>query len=84
MSVIHHIIKLDAGHSGTGNPRRCFVLFDENNDVLDVVDEEYRGHGAITRDYKITDTRVMSTIYTIVVGFPEYRKWLSMGKRYAK
>jgi hypothetical protein len=82
--VIHHIIKLDAGHDGSGNPRRCFVLFDEDSEVIDVIDEGYEGASAITRDYKITDTKVMSRIYSIVVTFSEYRKWLSMGKRYAK
>jgi len=45
-------VKINAGHSTSGNPRRGWVVMDiRSGNVIDFVDEEYRGHSALTRRY---------------------------------
>lgn len=41
------MIRLDAGHDRSGNPRRCFVLFGPAMVIRAVYDEGYRGYHAV-------------------------------------
>jgi hypothetical protein len=36
-------IKLNAGNDRNGNPRRVFVIFGEDGQIMKAIDEEYRG-----------------------------------------
>lgn len=40
-------IYLDAGHTTSGNPRRVFVVIDEQANVVDTIDEGYEGVQAL-------------------------------------
>jgi hypothetical protein len=42
-------IHLDAGHSKNGNPRRGYVITDDNAQFIDYVDEGYLGDAALRR-----------------------------------
>lgn len=45
-------IKLNAGHTQMGNPRRGWIVIDTSRgDAIDFIDEGYRGRAALTRDY---------------------------------
>lgn len=40
-------IYLNAGHDTNGNPRRGWVITEDNGDSIDYVDEGYRGGSAL-------------------------------------
>jgi len=40
-------LHLDAGHDRNGNPRRCFLVLGPDGSTVAVVDEGYRGRGAL-------------------------------------
>lgn len=57
-------IQFDAGHDRNGNPRRCFVVFDGFGSIVDVIDEGYRGHHALTKVWPnvfYEGTRIVTT-----------------------
>ncbi len=57
-------IYLNAGNDRNGNPRRGWAITDvESGDIIDFVDEGYRGVGAFNRAYPdVTATgRIMTT-----------------------
>lgn len=41
-------IHLNAGNTTSGNPRRLFVLYSSTGNVVDIIDEGYRGIGAVS------------------------------------
>lgn len=45
------IIRLNAGNDANGNPRRVFVLL-ENNTITKVWDEGYQGSQAVPQEYQ--------------------------------
>lgn len=45
------ILHLDAGHDTNGNPRRVFVVFDKNGDIINAFDEGYYGDANVRRAY---------------------------------
>lgn len=45
-------VKINAGHDTNGNPRRGWIILDgRTGDMLDFVDEGYRGSSALSRTY---------------------------------
>lgn len=44
-------ISLNAGHDTNGNPRRVYVVFDGDGQVMDVIDEGYSGQAAVIGIY---------------------------------
>lgn len=40
-------IKLNAGNDTNGNPRRVFVVFGSDGDIIKAIDEGYRGRGPL-------------------------------------
>jgi hypothetical protein len=45
-------VKLNAGHDANGNPRRGWAVIDlKTGDMVDFVDEGYRGRAALERVY---------------------------------
>lgn len=49
-------LHLDAGHDVNGNPRRLYVVLDQQANVVEVIDEGYEGRGAL-RKYAPKTTR---------------------------
>lgn len=45
-------IYLNAGNDRNGNPRRCFVILDDQANIIDVIDEGYKGTGALKENYE--------------------------------
>lgn len=70
-------IRLNAGNDRNGNPRRCYVILDGNNDIIKVIDEGYTGYAAI-KDYPDINP---SNVPTIATSASEYRDLL---KNYRK
>jgi hypothetical protein len=48
-------IKLNAGNDRNGNPRRVFVVLDESGNIIEAIDEEYRGTAALFDKYAPPD-----------------------------
>lgn len=44
-------ILLDAGHDINGNPRRVWVVLDEDGSFVETIDEEYLGSSAVSKKY---------------------------------
>lgn len=44
-------INLAADNDTNGNPRRIFVIFDEDGEILDCIDEGYSGLAEVTKQY---------------------------------
>jgi hypothetical protein len=42
-------IHIDAGHSSNGNPRRGFIIADDNGNFVDFVDESFIGRSALAQ-----------------------------------
>lgn len=47
----YHMIKLDAGHTQSGNPKRVYVLIGELGNILETWDEGYDGFHAVGEDF---------------------------------
>lgn len=43
-------IKINAGRTPSGNPKRGWIILSEQGDLLDFVDEGYEGRGALARN----------------------------------
>ena len=43
------VIRLNAGNDRNGNPRRVFVVFDSDGDIVDAIDEGYEGDDALRK-----------------------------------
>lgn len=65
---------LRAPNDASGNPRRCYVIFDVDANILDVVDEGYSGFPAVYRDMKLAQ------LPTMTVTPSEYRQFLKIRK----
>ncbi len=44
-------IHLRAQNDTNGNPRRVFVVFNEDGNIIEAIDEGYRGQAAVTKKY---------------------------------
>lgn len=64
-------LHLRASNDTNGNPRRLFLILDNDGDAVDAVDEGYSGYGAIARNYP--EIKIGATIE---VTPAEYRSWL--------
>jgi hypothetical protein len=65
-------VKVNAGHATNGNPRRGWVVLDQRTgDMIDFVDEGYRGVSALRRAYP---DAVLSVELAVTPG--EYRTLL--------
>lgn len=64
-------LHLNAGHNANGNPRRVFVVLDDDGDITDVVNEAYSGTAKLRAKYpdiKVTarfDTSVSEYDYLL-------------------
>lgn len=73
-------VKVNAGHSTTGNPRRGWVIIDHRSgDMLDFVEEGYRGREALTRTYP---EAVMGPELQVTPG--QYRDLVRFGEEQAE
>lgn len=59
-----YAIHLDAGHDRNGNPRRTFVVFDENGTLERAIDEGYAGYGALNRVYEHGTVAILARVNT--------------------
>lgn len=64
-------IHLKAKNDTNGNPRRLYLILDNDSDAVDAVDEGYKGRGALDEHYEGVPIGV-----TIQVTPKEYRDWL--------
>jgi len=69
------ILHLNAGRSGSGNPRRCFVVMAKLGEIIDVIDEGYEGSAAVRKKYP--HTPVTDEIDTTPAN---YRRLLRLGE----
>lgn len=44
-------LHLDAGHDTNGNPRRCYVVFDDTGRIVETIDEGYQGNSLVKKRY---------------------------------
>lgn len=73
-------VKVNAGHSATGNPRRGWVIIDHRTgDMLDFVDEGYLGRAALTRTYPEAVEGPELTVTPL-----QYRELVSFGEDQAR
>jgi len=80
-------IRLDAGHTPNGNPQRVFVLFDKKGNIVDTVDEGYRGSGALDHAGYPTKYSLKEHIpspSTFATSKSEYRNLLKFMERQAE
>lgn len=47
----HYVLHLAADNDRNGNPRRCFVIFDEEGRTIETIDEGYEGDRAWIKKY---------------------------------
>lgn len=59
---------LRADNDTNGNPRRCYVVYGGNGDILDVIDEGYEGRPGWLRD--------VPQLASVDVSPTEYRQFL--------
>lgn len=72
-------IHLAAPNDPNGNPRRVYVVFDQDGDVIDAVDEGYRGRHSVTSKYPgVKGGARFQTTYQ------EYRGLLAWAKEQAR
>ena len=65
-------VRLSAENDNNGNPRRCYVVMDDEGKAIEVIDEGYTGRSAVTDKYP--DAQEGPTIH-VKVG--EYRDWIA-------
>jgi len=65
-------IHLRGPNDRNGNPVRCYLILDNDGDAVDAVDEEYKSHGALKRNYP--DVKIGVSIETTSA---EVRGWLA-------
>ena len=68
------LILLAAPNDTNGNPRRCFVLFNENGVGVEAWDEGYSGCDALPKHLQKTPRPV------IQVSATEYKRWLNIAR----
>lgn len=47
----NYVLHLAAQNSANGNPRRVYVIYDEDGNIIETIDEGYQGSGAWYRKY---------------------------------
>ena len=67
------LIHLAAPNDSNGNPRRCFVLFNENGIGIAAYPEGYEGRNCLPEHLRKTIAP------TINVAAQEYKSWLKIG-----
>ena len=67
-----NLILLAAPNDTNGNPRRCYVLFNENGIAVNAWDEGYSGCAALPEHLQKTPRPV------IQVSATEYKRWLAI------
>jgi hypothetical protein len=69
-------IRLNAGNDRNGNPRRVYVILDQDNGIKAVYDEGYRGYDAVPDIYR----KIAQTAPTFATTPREYREILKQFK----
>lgn len=57
-------ICLDAGHDRSGNPRRVFVIFDDDGCIIDAIDDAYIGPKQVYDRYEELRSKVCVSFVT--------------------
>ncbi len=70
-------LHLDAGHDNNGNPRRCFVVFDNKGIIRAVIDEGYGGD-RVVRTWAKSTRNTVHFAGKIVTTPAEYRLLLKL------
>ena len=69
-------IHFDAGRDPNGNPKRVYVIFSPDGEMIDAIDEGYQGHGAIeSAGYKKNIKIVSPRFPTDKTTYRELVKW---------
>ena len=66
------LLRLAAPNDSNGNPRRCFVLFDENGIGVATYPEGYEGRECLPKHLRQTIAP------TINVPVAEYKRWATL------
>lgn len=64
-------IKIDAGHDRNGNPKRGWIIANDDGDFVDFVDEGYEGSAALARSQY---ARITQTTQALQVAPGVYKK----------
>lgn len=65
-------VRLSAENDNNGNPRRCYVVMDDEGKAIEVIDEGYEGRSIVTGKYPGAQEGP-----TIHVKVGEYREWIA-------
>ena len=68
------IIHYKANNDRNGNPRRVYVLFDDQNEALAAWDEGYSGYDAVPGDFR----KKARNAETRDCSVKEYKDWLKL------
>jgi len=68
------LVLLAAPNDNNGNPRRCYVLFNENGVAVGAWEEGYAGCHALPEHLRQTPRPVIQVTAT------EYKRWLSVAR----
>ncbi len=69
-----NLILLAAPNDTNGNPRRCYVLFNENGIAVNAWDEGYAGCAALPKHLQKMPRPVIQVTAT------EYKRWLAVAR----
>ena len=67
-------IKVSAPNDRNGNPRRCFVVIDQEGRLVEVIDEGYVGVSAVTKRWPNIKQSIQ-----VNVTVNEYKKFIKVG-----
>ena len=70
------VIKLEATNDINGNPRRIFIIFDEESNIIETIDEGYSGDRELNKKYPN-----LPSYCTFKTTIKEYRNLLKWGKK---
>lgn len=62
-----YAVRIQASHTPSGNPRRCWLVYNSKGTYLTAIDEGYQGHAALSRPFPkaetLTDIPTNATFY---------------------
>ena len=70
------VLWLRAKNDTNGNPRRCYLIIDGDNNAIDCIDEGYRGDSGVSKKY----SWYKGGCLPIEVQPAEYRAWIKQFK----